>query len=194
MNKWQVQKQLRLIYENMDVDELYEREDAATKMVHPVTGQTFCELAAEELAKGVRLNPGDLARVKRIAPYYLGSVDAKWSLPEALLLYFPDDKDFKDMAENGGGPHKTARDPNAYIEEMSSVLKRRGPRLDNDLFHAERRAGRVEIPDGDGNPADVHLREERIDALASLVSLFSAPDVYAAWPLLKENEPNLHLG
>jgi hypothetical protein len=171
-----------LIFADMDAVELNDREELATKMVHPVTGQTFCELAAEVLARGVKLDPTDLARVKRIAPCYIGPADAKWSLPEALLLHFPGDKDFKDMADGENVPC-IARNADEYIDEMRSVLQRTGPRLDNDLFHAERRAGRVEIPPGDGNPADVHLREERIDALAFLLSLFAVPAKFAADPV-----------
>ena len=110
MNRWLVQKELRLIYEEMDLSDLMDKEEAATKFVHPATGQTFCELAAEELARGAKLDPTDLARVKRIAPYYLGPPDARWSLPEALLLHFPDDKDFKDMANGADMPprHSTS--------------------------------------------------------------------------------------
>ena len=171
------------MYKEMDVVELMDKEEDATKLIHPVTGQTFCEIAAEHLALGVKRNPRDMQRVKRIAGYYLGPPDARWSLPEALLLHFPDDKDFKDIA-NGEDMPPQPRDERAYIDEMHSVLKRTGPRLDHHLYYAERRAGQIPVPDGDDdNTAEVHLREERIDALAELVSLFAVPDVYAACPV-----------
>ncbi len=189
-----MQEKLRLIYGELeDRWQINDMEELATKLIHPVTGQSFCELAAEELARGVKLNPGDLPRVKRIAGYYIGPSDAKWSLPEALLLHFPGDKDLQDIIDGECAP-LLRRDPNAYIDEMRAVMKRRGPRSHNDLFHAQRLAGQVDIPPGDENPADVHLWEERIDALAFLLSLFATPEVYTAWPLLKAGEPNEHLG
>jgi hypothetical protein len=173
------------MYEEMDGAELNDREEAATKLVHPATGQTFCELAAEELARGVKLDPTVMARVKRIAPYYIGPADAKWSLPEALLLHFPGDEDFQDIAD-GEYALSMARDADEYIAEMGSALQRTRLRFDNDIFYAERRASRVKIPPGDGNPADVHLREERIDALASLLSLFAVPAKFAADPIERD--------
>ena len=175
MNNWQVQKHLRSMYEQMGVEELSEREDVATKFTHAVTGQTFCEIAAEHLAIGVKRNPRDMARVKRIVGNFIG-------LAEAMLKYFPDDVDFKSIAEWGAS--LTPREPNRYVAEMCSKLT--GPRVDPFLHRAEKLAGRIPIPDGDGNPAEAHLRVERIDALASLMALFAVPDAYAACPVVNE--------
>ena len=161
------------MYEQMGVEELSEREDVATKFTHAVTGQTFCEIAAEHLAIGVKRNPRDMARVKRIVGNFIG-------LPEAMLKYFPDDGDFKDIAE--WGTTLTPREPNQYVAEMFSKVT--GPRVDDFLHRAEKMAGRIPVPDGDDNPAEAHLREERIAALAELVALFAVPDAYAADPVV----------
>lgn len=173
MNVWKVQQYLRAQFEKMDDYQLEEREELAITYRHRVTGQSFCEMAAEHLAAGLKRNPQDLARVKRITPRFAG-------LAQALLVYRPDDPDLKDIAEGWDIPPK-ARRASAYMEAMGSIASL--PRVDNLLYVAERRAGQIPIPDGDDNPADDHLREERIDALASLLSLFSVPDAYAPDPV-----------
>ncbi len=184
MNVWQVQKHLRVQFGNMYDYQLEEMEELAITYRHPITGQSFCELSAEYLAAGLKRDPQDMARVKRIVPRFPG-------LAEALLIYFPGDADLKDIAEGWGTPPKVRR---ASLYMVDRGTPRSLPRVDNSLYVAERMAGQIPIPDGDDNPAEDHLREERIDALTSLLSLFSVPDAYAACPVMKPGEPSAHLG
>lgn len=177
MNNYQVQKQLRVQLEPMTDKQLEEVEERATTFKHPHTGEAFHELAADHLAAGVKRNPRDMARVKRVASRFPG-------LFEALLVHFPDDKDF--MWEDA--PPLNARDANDYRHAVGGILPcGMGPRVCNALYNAERRAARVALsPEANVNDAEAHLREERIDALASLIALFSLPDRYAARPVETE--------
>jgi hypothetical protein len=178
LNIYQIQKQLRAPSEAMSSEQLEEIEQRATTIKHPITGETFNELAATHLALGVKRNPGDMARVKRITPRFPG-------LADALLVHFPSDKDFKDIAAGWPSPSEV-RDEDEYLRDMHR--KRYLPRVDNLLYIAELKAGRLtnwydpfwlEIG---LNLAIVHLHEERVDALASLLALFALPDQYAPNP------------
>ena len=147
---------------------------------HPITGETFYEIAAPHLALGVKRNPRDIARVKRIASRFPG-------LSEALRVHFPDDEDFIWADEPA---QMNLRSSTAYMSAVGRVaLIEGGPRVCNALRVAEGRAGRsAPIADENVNEAEVHLREERIDALASLIALFSLPDRFAASPVEPEDD------
>ncbi len=158
--------------------DLETNEEHATTFKHPVTGETFHELAAAHLAQCVKRNPSDVARVKRVAWRFPG-------LAEALLAHFPNDEDL----EWGGTPPPNARDANDYISAVGRARCEGGPRVCNMLHDAEKRAGRIAIiADENVNDAEAHLREERIDALASLIALFSLPDRFAASPVEPEDD------
>ena len=176
MNNYQIQTQLRAHFAPMTDKELEKHEELATTFKHPITGETFHELAAAYLAQCVKRNPSDMARVKRIASRFRGLMDA-------LAAHFPDDQDFV-WAEEPARLY--IRDANGYV----NAIERRGeggPRICNMLHDAEKRAARIAItPAEHVNDAEVHLREERIDALASLMALFSLPDRFAASPVRED--------
>jgi hypothetical protein len=87
LNKYQIETGLRAQLEPMTDKQLEEIEKQAVTFKHPTTGETFYEIAAPHLALGVKRNPSDMARVKRIAPRFPGLMDA-------LSAHFPDDEDF----------------------------------------------------------------------------------------------------
>jgi len=160
--------------------QLEENEKQAVTFKHPITGETFCEIAATHLALGVKRNPRDILRVKRIASRFPG-------LSEALRVHFPDDEDFIWADEPA---QMNVRSSTVYMSAVGrAALHEGGPRVCNALRVAEGRAGRsAPIGDENVNEAEVHLREERIDALASLIALFSLPDRFAASPVQTEDE------
>jgi len=174
LNFYQIQKQLRAQLEPMTDKQLETNEKQATTLRHPITGETFHELAAGHLAQGVKRNPSDVARVKRIAPRFPGLV-------QALSAHFPDDEDFI-WGDVPSPPN--VRDANGYRQAVMCVDPCRAPRVHDLLYIAERMVARVALADDENvNDAAVHLHEERIDALASLMALFSLPDQYAASPV-----------
>jgi hypothetical protein len=177
LNEYQIQTQLRAQLEPMTDKQLEETEQSVTTFKHPITGETFHELAAAHLALGVKRNPGDMARVRRIASRFPG-------LTDALLAHFPDD-----WGLQWNIPAETL-EANRYRKALGEIHPcSRGPRVCNLLYNAERKAARIAlVSDEDVNDAEVHLREERIDALASLIALFSLPDRYAASPVETEDD------
>jgi hypothetical protein len=193
MNVYQIQKRLRARFEDMTDEQLSQVEERAIKLLHPVTGQSFCELAAEHLALSVKRNPFDIVRVIRIAPRFPG-------LAQQLLSNFPDEECLKDIADGWYTP-MSARHADDYIHDACEEreiksddwLTKQAAAGDavcvNELIaYAERFAGWVTLGNGVGgrggiNPAEVHLREERIDALASLLALFATPDKGTAEPV-----------
>lgn len=181
MNNYQIQTHLRAQLEHMTDKELEELEEQMTAFKHPVTGEGFDELAGAYLALGVKQNPRDMARVKRIARRFPG-------LAQTLLAYFPGDEDLGDISW-GDAPPLIVHEANVYRDAVQGVFGcGRGPRVHNLLYNAERRAARIALVEPeDVNDAEVHLREERIDALASLMALFSLPDRYAVEPVETED-------
>ena len=201
MNKYQVQKKLRMALDDMTDEQLSKAEQDAVKLKHLVTAQTFCELAAEDLARDVKRNPNpdvDVVRVMRVSRRYPG-------LAQELLKYFPNEEWLKEIAEGRDEP-LTRRDPDGYAEEFYLDQEWATKRLDAAkatggiysvdwlIAYAERFAAHVPFTkrggdwdrweDWDGlNPTERHLREERIDALASLLSLFVNPDRAVACPV-----------
>jgi hypothetical protein len=199
MNLYQIQTKLRRCIEDMTEEQLSQAEQDAVKLKHPVTGQTFCEIAAEELARGVKRNPSDVARIRRIAPRFPG-------LAQELLRHFPDAQCLKDIAE-GWDTLPTPRNVVAYADDFGSFRDDAAESLiaietasgkhsvDWLIAYAERFAPCVPLAERGGlhggdwaewdglNPPERHLREERIDALASLLSLFAVPDAYAPDPV-----------
>ncbi len=183
----------------MTEEQLSQVEQDAVKRKHKVTGHSFCELAAEELARSVKRNPSDVARIKRIAPRYPG-------LAKELLRYFPDAQCLKDVADGWETP-PTPRNSDAYADDFGSFRDEAAENLDAIeintgkhsvdwlIAYAERLAACVPFTmrgglhgedweEWDGlNPPERHLREERIDALAYLLSLFAVPDAYAPDPV-----------
>ena len=199
MNLYQNQTKIRRAIEDMTEEQLLQAEQDAVKLKHPVTGQTFCEIAAEELARGAKRNPSDVARVRRAAPRFPG-------LAQELLRHFPDAQCLKDIAE-GWDTLPTPRNSDAYADDFGSFrddaaenlnaiettsgkhsvdwLIAYGARFAACIPFAERgglHGGDREEWDG-LTPPERHLREERIDVLASLLSLFGVPDAYAPDPV-----------
>lgn len=200
MNSYQNQTKLRRRIESMTEEQLSQAEQDAVKLKHPVTGQTFCEIAAEELARGVKRNPSDVARIRRIVPRFPG-------LAQELLRHFPDAQCLKDIAE-GWDTLPTPRNLDAYADDFGSFRDDAAENLNSIeitagkhsigwlIAYAERFAACVPFAERGGlhgggnwaewdglNPPERHLREERIDALASLLALFAVPDAYVPDPV-----------
>ena len=72
--------------------QLSEREERATTLVHPITQQSFCEIAAEHFASMTKRNPSSMARIKRVALRYPG-------LAQELLKHFPGDEELQDIKD-----------------------------------------------------------------------------------------------
>lgn len=193
MNDYQVQTALRKAIECMTDLQFAQVEEDATKLIHPETGQSFCELAAEYFAAGVKRNPLDIYRISRIARRYPG-------LAQALRAYFPDEDDLKDIAEGWQRP-PTPRDPKDYEGEMCAIAEMAAAALDAAeaekgkysvdwlIAHAERWAACCTLymsaanVDGLLNLPERQLWEERVDALSALLSLFANPDAAVAVPV-----------
>jgi hypothetical protein len=199
MNLYQIQTKLRRCIESMTEEQLSQAEQDAVKLKHPVTGQTFCEIAAEELARGVKRDTSGVARIRRIAPRFPG-------LAQELLRHFPDAQCLRDIAE-GWDTLPMPRNFVAYADDFSSFRDEAAENLnaiettsgkhsvDWLIAYAERFAACVPFAERGGfhgenweewdglNPPERHFREERIDALASLLSLFAVSDAYMPDPV-----------
>ena len=199
MNNYRVQQELRKSLEGMKDKQLSQVEVQAVKLKHRETGQSFCELAAARLAAGVTLNPDDVVRVIRIAPRFPG-------LAKELLKHFPDEAKLKDIAEGRGQP-VTPRNADDYLGELCDLRDDLEGKLDA-LRAATDEAACVKklqvsaiqsaawvgdmVRSGYSSPKQ-HLREERIDALASLLCLFANPDTACPDPVETRLETMLWL-
>ena len=175
MNEFQVQKALRERFANMTDKQLSEREERATTLVHPITQQSFCEIAAEHFALMTKRNPSSMARIKRVALRYPG-------LAKELLTHFPGDEDLQDIKDGWWIGPPIPQDACNYQRDVLTYRPWLG-RFDHYLGKAQLAAGRIARCDDDNDPAEWHLREERIDALASLLCLFADPDAATACPV-----------
>jgi hypothetical protein len=171
-------------------------EHALATKTHRETGQPFGELAAEFLAANVRRLGGayssDMARLERIVPRYPG-------LARHLLKHFPDEIWLRQAASFQQGPRR-ARDQNDYVNEACMArdcaeddwLAKKAKvdagtandteRVDELIAYAEVAAGTHTLGHIH-DPVGAHLREERIEALASLMTLFARPDAVIAEPV-----------
>lgn len=172
MNDWQIQKVIRERLADFPHElPMYEQE--AVKLTHPITKQSFCEIAAEHFNLVVKRNPRALPRIKRVVPYYPG-------LAQQLLTHFPDDDELFAIA-GGWDMSREPRDDNNYMRDTGQ-LRDRGCCLPGILAAAEKSAARAAMKNDANNPVEEHLWEERVDALATLFCLFASPDMMTVSP------------